>query len=119
MDYKDFLKTKLETFDPSGFDPEGINEALYPFQRDIVQWVCRKGKACIFADCGMGKTPMQLEWARLVSDHERGTVLIVAPLAVSAQTVREGRKFGIEVNRCRERRCGGGCHQHHQLRDAP
>lgn len=103
MDYKDFLKTKLETFDPSGFDPEGINEALYPFQRDIVRWACRKGKACIFADCGMGKTPMQLEWARLVSDHERGTVLIVAPLAVSAQTVREGRKFGIEVNRCRER----------------
>ena len=64
---------------------------LFDFQRDIVRWALRRGRAAIFADCGLGKTPMQLEWAR----HIPGRVLILAPLAVSAQTVREAAKFGI------------------------
>jgi len=66
---------------------------LFDFQRDIVNWALRRGRAAIFADCGMGKTPMQLEWAK----HIPGEVLILAPLAVSAQTVREGAKFGVPV----------------------
>lgn len=101
--YGEFLASKRITVEPQGFDAEGINGLLYPFQRDIVAWACRKGKACVFADCGMGKTAMQLEWARLVCGHcgPGSMVLVVAPLAVSGQTVREGRKFGIEVNRCR------------------
>ena len=103
QDYDAFLDAKRAIVPPAGFEPGAINGKLYPFQRDIVAWACRKGKACIFADCGMGKTAMQLEWADQVCRHVGGgMVLIVAPLAVSAQTVREGRKFGIEVNQCRE-----------------
>jgi len=102
MDYQQFIESKALTSPKSGFGPgDEISNVLYPFQRDIVKWACRKGRACIFADCGMGKTPMQLEWARQVCEHTRGSVLIVAPLAVSAQTVREGRKFGIGVTACR------------------
>lgn len=71
---------------------------LYDYQRDIVKWALRRGRAAIFADCGMGKTPMQLEYAR----HVPGNVLILAPLAVSSQTVREGQKFGINVNHVAE-----------------
>lgn len=99
--YQDFLEQKRISIKPAGFEPGDILDALYPFQRDIVKWACRKGKACIFADCGMGKTPMQLEWARQVHAHIGGIVLIVAPLAVAAQTVREGAKFGIDVNHVR------------------
>ena len=102
VSYEAFLDAKRVIIPPAGFEPAMLNEKLYPFQRDIVAWACRKGKACIFADCGMGKTAMQLEWASQVCKHVDGaTVLIVAPLAVSAQTVRDGRKFDIEVNRCR------------------
>ncbi len=101
MDYDEFVASKAITSPQSGFAPDGISESLFAFQRDIVRWACVKGRACIFADCGMGKTIMQLEWSRLVCEHVGvGTVLIVAPLAVAAQTVREGRKFGISVNRC-------------------
>ena len=74
-----------------------LNPMLFEFQRDIVTWALRRGRAAIFADCGMGKTPMQLEWAR----HIPGDVLILAPLAVSAQTVREGAKFGVHVGYAR------------------
>lgn len=101
MDYAEFVASKAITVPSTGFEPVGLSPMLYDFQRDIVRWSCRKGRSCVFADCGMGKTPMQLEWARQVCEHmDGGTVLIVAPLAVSAQTVREGRKFGIPVNRC-------------------
>lgn len=101
MSYAEFLDSKRQTAEPCGFEPTLTNPMLYGFQSDIVKWACRKGKAAIFADCGLGKTPMQLEWARQVVEHTGGTVLILAPLAVSAQTVREGVKFGIEVNRAR------------------
>lgn len=102
-DYDEFLDGKASVVESCGFEPSDVNQLLYPFQTDIVRWACRKGKACVFADCGMGKTAMQLEWARQVSEHtDGGMVLVVAPLAVSAQTVREGRKFGIEVNQCRD-----------------
>jgi len=100
-DYEQFIADKAITSQSTGFEPSNLLDALYDFQRDIVQWACRKGKACIFADCGMGKTLMQLEWARQVHEFANGPVLIVAPLAVAAQTVREGARFGIEVNRCR------------------
>jgi superfamily II DNA or RNA helicase len=102
VDYKEFLATKEQGFEPSGFVPDEMNEHLFPFQRDILRWACIKGRSCIFADCGMGKTLMQLAWADLVRKQSGGGVLIVAPLAVSAQTVREGRKFGIDATQCRE-----------------
>lgn len=68
-----------------------VNTALFEFQRDIVKWALRRGRAAIFADCGMGKTPMQLEWAY----HVPGRVIIVTPLAVAAQTCKEAEKFNV------------------------
>lgn len=93
--YDEFLSRKLVRAQPCGFEVEAdkLNPALFPFQRDIVAWALRKGRAALFCDCGLGKTIMQLEWANKID----GRVLILAPLAVAQQTVREGRKFGIEV----------------------
>lgn len=99
MDYAEFLSSKTQSFEPVGLkDDVLINPQLFPFQRDIVRWALRRGRAAIFADCGLGKTPMQLEWAR----HIPGEVLILAPLAVAAQTVREGAKFGVPVTYARK-----------------
>jgi len=92
-DYQEFLQKKAITDPATGLEivPD-LNPTLFDFQKDIVRWALRRGRAAIFADCGMGKTPMQLEWAK----HIPGEVLILAPLAVSAQTVREGEKFGVK-----------------------
>ena len=96
MRYEEFLDAKTQLGGDHGFEPVWMLEALFPFQRDIVAWALRKGRAAIFADCGLGKTPMQLTWARNVCLKTGGRVLIVTPLAVGHQTVREGEKFGIE-----------------------
>jgi superfamily II DNA or RNA helicase len=93
MDYESFVASKMLRDTATGLQVEpDINPQLFPFQADIVRWALKRGRAAIFADCGMGKTPMQLEWAR----HIPGKVLILAPLAVAAQTVREAQKFGID-----------------------
>jgi len=93
MTYKDFIAGKRIIDRPSGLEEiPPLNPQLFDFQRDIVSWALRRGRAAIFADCGMGKTPMQLEWAR----HIPGRVLIVTPLAVASQTCREAEKFGID-----------------------
>lgn len=101
MDYRGFLASKRAKAPSSGFEPGGMSDTLFDWQKAVVEWAVRKGKACVFADCGLGKTGMQLEWARQVCEKTGGSVLILAPLAVSAQTRFEGMKFGIEVNRCR------------------
>jgi superfamily II DNA or RNA helicase len=103
MEYATWLEEKRRINADTGFDAKHISDLLYDFQRDTVEWAARRGRCALFADCGLGKTPMQLEWARLVGEHTNGSVLILAPLAVSEQTVREGRKFGIEVTHARER----------------
>ena len=95
MGYGKFLERKQVTNIDVGLDTIPLlNDMLYDFQHDLVMWALRRGRAALFCDCGLGKTPMQLEWAK----HVPGNVLILAPLAVSMQTVAEGRKFGIEVN---------------------
>lgn len=96
-DYKDFLAGKTVSIQPSGFEVESLNSNLFEFQRDIDRWALNRGRVGIFADCGLGKTPMQLEWAEKVSARLDKPVLILAPLAVSKQTEREGKKFGIKV----------------------
>ena len=101
MEYEEFLASKRIAQKPNGFEPQNLNPFLFDFQRDIVTWACRKGRAAVFADCGMGKTIMQLSWAEQVHAHEGGQILIVAPLAVAAQTCREGATFGIEVHKAR------------------
>jgi DNA modification methylase len=101
-EYQDFLQQKKITVKPSGFDVDldDINPMLFEFQRDIVRWALGKGKAALFEDCGLGKTPQQLEWARLVNQHTNKPVIIFAPLAVANQTEKEGEKFNVPVNIC-------------------
>lgn len=100
--YKDFLRDKDFIIRSCGFeiDRSALNLRLYGFQKDIVRFSLAKGRSAIFADCGLGKTPMQLEWAHQVHEHTGAPVLILAPLAVAAQTEREGHKFGIPVHIC-------------------
>lgn len=97
MKYDQFLKTKTKSHIESGFDVDTLNENLFPFQDHIVKIALKKGRFAIFADCGLGKTLMQLSWANQVSIHTGKPVLILAPLAVSGQTIKEGDKFGIKV----------------------
>jgi superfamily II DNA or RNA helicase len=96
VNYAEFLARKALTVAPGGFTPDSFTVPLFPFQRDLVSLACKLGRFCIWADCGMGKTPMQLEWAHQVCQQTGGRVLILAPLAVSHQTVREAEKFHID-----------------------
>ena len=100
-DYKKFLQKKLKAHVHSGFEVEesDLNESLFQFQKFIVKRALKAGKYAIFADCGLGKTLMQLEWARLVSEQTNKPVLILCPLAVAGQTVKEADKFGIKAER--------------------
>lgn len=101
-EYLEFLSAKHVSAAPAGFDVDGrsINRKLFKFQRDIVRWALRLGRAAIFANVGLGKTAMQLEWAHHVAEYTGKPVLILSPLAVAGQTVREGEKFGIYVRHC-------------------
>lgn len=100
--YEQFIESKSTAIIPTGIDVDTseLNPMLFEFQKDIVKWALKKGKAAIFADCGDGKTAMQLEWAEKIRTRIGGKVLIIAPLAVSQQTEREGEKFGVKVNIC-------------------
>lgn len=102
MRYDEFLQSKERVTQALGFEAKDLGAHLYPFQRDIVQWACRMGRAALFEDCGLGKSAQQLEWARQVAQYTGGAVLILAPLAVAQQTVREGVKFGIACRYLRE-----------------
>lgn len=99
MEYLDFLHTKMKSHVKSGFSAEdsALNSNLFDFQKFIVKRALNAGKYAIFADCGLGKTLMQLEWANQVVKHTNKPVLILAPLAVSGQTIKEGEKFKIKV----------------------
>lgn len=97
IDYEQFLKSKQITIEPSGFRADTLNSSLFEFQSDIDRWAIGRGRSAVFADCGLGKTPMQLVWAEAVTRELNKPVLILAPLAVSKQTEREGKKFGIKA----------------------
>jgi DNA modification methylase/superfamily II DNA or RNA helicase len=97
MNYSEFIETKRRRVTESGFEPKKLNDHLFDFQEFIVKRALKAGRFAIFADCGLGKTIMQLEWAHQVILHTGKPVLILAPLAVSGQTIREGEKFGIKV----------------------
>lgn len=97
MSYAAFVERKAQFDGEYGFTPLWEPEFLFPFQRALVEWAVRKGRAGIFADCGLGKTPMQLVWAENVHRQTGKPVLIITPLAVAAQTMGEAHKFGIEA----------------------
>lgn len=102
MNYEDFLKQKDYVLESSGFDIDKskLNPRMFDFEKDIVRWALKKGRACIFAGCGLGKTLCQLEWAYRIHLHTGGNVLIVAPLTVADQTRREAEKFGYTAKVC-------------------
>ncbi len=102
MNYAEFLASKRLSDRPSGFEPVDVNAKLFEFQSAVVRWACRRGRAAVWADCGLGKSAIQLEWARQVCRETGGDVLILAPLAVASQTEAEGKKFGIAAKVVRE-----------------
>jgi hypothetical protein len=106
--YAEFLETKQQIGADSGFDPVWMPDCLYDFQVSLTDWAIRKGRAAILADCGLGKTPMQLVWAENVHRKTNKPVLILTPLAVSHQTVREAEKFGIGAMRSQDGKHSGG-----------
>lgn len=103
MSYEEFVAKKLTRSPATGLPsvPE-LHAGLFPFQRDLVSWALRRGRAAIFADTGLGKTRMQIEWAKHVFAHTKGPVLILAPLAVARQTEQEGRAVNAWITVCRD-----------------
>ena len=96
-EYDSFINRKKFVHIGAGFnDDPWLPESLFNFQADCVRWALRRGRAALFLDTGLGKTITQLTWAKNVADHESRPVLVVAPLCVAQQTVREGAKFGID-----------------------
>jgi hypothetical protein len=97
--YQEFLAEKTQLAGDGGFDPLWLPGFLFDFQRHLVDWALKKGRAGIFAGCGLGKTPQQLVWGQNVVQKTNRPVLLLTPLAVASQTIREAEKFGVEVRR--------------------
>lgn len=98
LNYQEFLQTKQKNHIYSGFECNVLNKNLFEFQQFIVKKALKAGKYAIFADCGLGKTLMQLEWAFRVSEYTKQKVLILCPLAVRGQTISEAHKFGVDMS---------------------
>jgi superfamily II DNA or RNA helicase len=99
VNYSAFVAKKLTRQPPTGLAVvPNLHTGLFPFQKELVAWALRRGRCALFADTGLGKSRMQLEWAR----HIGGDVLVLAPLAVARQTVGEGRTIGLDVTLCRD-----------------
>lgn len=106
MDYRSFLDCKAQLEGDHGVTPEFMPDFLFDFQASLVEWAVRKGRAAIFADCGLGKTAMELVWAENIVRKTGGRVLILTPLAVTGQIAAEAEKFGIRATVSRH----GGAH---------
>lgn len=102
LTYDQFIATKLKAVQANGFDCGELNSNLFEWQALVVKWLIKQGRAGLFAECGLGKTLMQLEWANQVCIHTGKPVLILAPLSVGPQTEGEGIKFGIPAKYIRE-----------------
>lgn len=100
-DYEKFIKNKLRSDVPAGFDCDVPVGPLFDFQAACVKWALKRGRAALFEDTGLGKTAQQVAWAQAVAEHTGGNVIIFAPLCVAQQTVEEAAKFGITVKYCR------------------
>lgn len=95
--YAEFLAAKTQLADAGGFEPAELPDHLFPFQRELVEWAVRQGRGALFADCGLGKTPMELAWANEVKAHTGKPVLLLTPLAVSFQIAVEAVKFHTDA----------------------
>jgi superfamily II DNA or RNA helicase len=98
-DYEKFIYRKSQLAGDFGFDPKWMPDQAFDFQRHLIEWICAKGRGAVFADCGMGKTLMQLTWCENVHRKTGKPVLLLTPLAVGAQTVAEAARFGMEAAR--------------------
>ena len=107
MEYSEFLKAKLQSKAPDGIKKYTPNPMMYGFQAFLTEWALLQGRGALLCDCGLGKSLMLLDWAQKVVEHTNKPVLIVTPLAVSSQTVREGNKFDIEVKRSNDGKVAG------------
>jgi hypothetical protein len=96
-DYKEFLERKTQAGADHGFDPLFMPDWLFDFQNSLTTWSTRKGRSAIFSDCGTGKTLMMLVWAQNIIEHTNNPVLILTPLAVTTQVIREANKFGVSA----------------------
>ena len=102
-EYERFLASKRVVSQPTGIaGPPELHPSLFPFQRDIVRWALKRGRAALFEECGLGKSRQAIEWARVVTAHTGKPTLIATPLAVARQFVREGQAIGVEVTHCKE-----------------
>ena len=106
-DYNEFLYKKTHIGTRDGFEPYFMPDWMFDFQKYLLEWAVLRGRGAIFADCGMGKTPIQLAWAENVVRHTNGRVLILTPLAVSVQTEKEAEKFGIDARRSHDGNLNG------------
>jgi superfamily II DNA or RNA helicase len=98
-EYDRFIERKSQLAGNFGFDPVWIPDQAFDFQKHLIEWICRKGRGAVFADCGMGKTLMQLAWCENVHRKTGKPVLLLTPLAVGAQTVAEAERFGMYASR--------------------
>ena len=106
--YSTFIRAKSQANNGDGFDPLFMPSFLFDFQAAILDWSIKAGRSAIFADCGLGKTPMELVWAQNVVQKTNGRVLLVTALAVAPQMLREAEKFGIELHRSSDGTAGSG-----------
>lgn len=100
MKYSEFIKSKEVKIKKKGFDPIDIHPVLFDFQNAITKWAIKKGRSAVWAGTGLGKSFIQIVWSHNVSQHTGGAVLILAPMAIPAQTKKEGAKLGLEINIC-------------------
>ena len=100
-DYEDFLASKEIISEPVGFDCDDLNPMMFPFQRDITKWSLRRGRSALFEDCGLGKSFQELDWLRKIHEHTNKNVLLLTPIVVGQQMLREGKKFGIPATLCK------------------
>lgn len=99
-DYATFLESKAQLSGSFGFEPVWMPDFLFDFQAFLCEWSIRLGRGAVFADCGLGKSPMELVWAENVVRHTNKPVLLLTPIAVGYQMEREAEKFGVEAKRC-------------------
>jgi hypothetical protein len=102
MSYADFIASKSQLRALGGFEPLNLPDFLFPFQRALVDWSIRHGRCGVFADCGLGKTPMELVWADNVYRKTGRPVLLLTPLAVGFQIKAEAEKFGFDADISRD-----------------
>lgn len=105
--YEEYLRRKAQLADGSGFDPVFMPSMAFGFQEELISWVVKKGRGAVFADCGLGKSLIELAYAQNIVQKTNGNALLLTPIAVGAQMEAEAEKFGIEAKRSRDGKIKG------------